>query len=406
MATRAWRCLAIALGALGGLGSGSVHALAPAAGDAPAGDQARRAAVDDPAGDQAKRDAVDRAREAARRGDFAAALDHYQQALRLGPTAKLHFNVAVCHHQLMVGHAAGSPDYEAQRRAAVDAYNRYLEAAPDAADANEVAELVRALGGTPSPGPRAWTIERVEPDVVPDPPSLDESWDDAPAPAELDAPTPAPAPAPAGPPARPLVRGSMGAFVPLSLSNPQRLAQSDALRPLPTLGLGLRGTALLGPHRRVALGGELAAGTQPASARTRHRLGLGWVGVVIEGRHALRGGRFEIGGGGVVGLAWQRLVYTGDAPLRCATAKREASARAGLVVGSRLSFAALLGERRNHELSLRAGPGLLALAAGSVASQDATGASCAGEPSAFDAFGLPYGAALSVTLDIGYAARF
>jgi len=198
----------------------------------------------------------------------------------------------------------------------------------------------------------------------------------------------------------------MGVFVPLVSSNPAQLAGSRELRPLPSLGLGLRGNAFLGHRRRIALGGELAIATQTASARTRHRLGLGWLGVVLEARHPLGRGRFEIGGGGVVGLGWQTLVYTGDAPLRCASG-REASRRGGLWTGARLIVAALLGARRNHELSLRVGPGLAALAPGSVpASKDAAGVSCEGEPSAFETFGLREGAALSVTVDIGYAPRF
>jgi hypothetical protein len=222
-----------------------------------------------------------------------------------------------------------------------------------------------------------------------------------------DATTPAESPraAPRIPSSEPAPRGHLGPFVPLVVSNPRALAASDELRPRPTLGLGLRGGAWVGPSRRIALGGELAVTTQPMSARAHHRLSLGWLGVLLEVRHALRDGRFEIGGGGVVGLGWQRLVYAGDAPLRCA-AGREASGRAGLWVGSRLLLAALLGKRQNHALTLRVGPGLQAHGAGSVAPQDADGMSCTGEPSAFETLGLPDGAALSVTVDIGYAPRF
>jgi hypothetical protein len=107
-----------------------------------------------------------------------------------------------------------------------------------------------------------------------------------------------------------------------------------------------------------------------------------------------------------VGVGWQTLVYTGSDRLRCANG-REASQRGGLWSGARLWLAALLGPRRNHELSLRLGPGLAAYAPGSVpAKRDAAGTTCEGEPSAFETFGLRDGAALSVTVDIGYAPRF
>lgn len=407
-ATQARRCLAVALGVLGwvtALGVPAIAGAAPAPGPTPAAEGPDEAA---------KRVAVARAREAARAGDFAAALAHYEEALRLRPSAKLHFNIAVCHHRLMMGHATGSPAYEEQRAAAVGAYNRYLEAAPGAADTDEVAELIRALGGTPLvDDPEPWTIELVEPDAVPDPPRLDDSGGTTTTPTTT---TPAvttttptitePRATPPTGPTPPSLRGRLGVFVPLVLGNPARLAASDELRPLPALGLGVRGNAFLGPQRRIALGGELGLGTQPASAASRHRRSRGWLGVLLEARHSLGRGRFEVGGGGVVGLGWQSLVYTGPSPLRCAAAGREASRRAGLWAGTRLQLAALLGKRRNHELSLRLGPGLMAMAEGSVASEDADGMTCDTEPSAFAAFGLPDGAALSVTVDIGYAPRF
>jgi hypothetical protein len=344
-----------------------------------------------------------RAREAARAKDYAAALRHYQEALRLQPSAKLHFNIGVCHHRLMVSHEPGTPAYEAERGAAVTAYNHYLQAAPGASDTDEVAEMIRALGGTPLvDDPEPWTIELVEPDDVPDPPSFDEGRTEAP---DHAPPAHAPTTRPASPATTSFPRGRLGGFIPVVMSNPAELAASDELRPLPTLGLGVRGNAFLGPRRRIALGGELGLGTQPASARTRHRLSTGWVGVLLEIRHPIADGRFEIGVGGVVGLGSQSLVYTGDDRLPCAVG-REASRRAGLWAGARLYLAALLGKRRNHELSLRLGPGLGAYAPGSVRASDAAGTSCADEPSAFEAFGLDDGASLSVTVDIGYAPRF
>lgn len=401
-ATRAGRCLAVALaiasGAPAAAAAAGAHAGASALGPATT------------PSDDARRGAIDRARAAARAGDYEAALRHYEDALRIQPSAKLHFNLAVCHHRLMMAAPAGSAEHEARRAAAVSAYNEYLRADPDAPDAEEVAELVRGLGGTPtqSDAPEPWTVDLVEPDAVPEPPSL---WDanGAGAPEGTGAATSTdsgPTPRPAPPPGEPTLRGRMGGFIPLAITSPAQLADSRELRPLPALGLGVRGNGFLGHRRRIALGGEAAIATQTASARMRHRLTLGWIGVLVETRHPLGRGRFEIGGGGVVGIGWQTLVYTGDAPQRCASG-REASRRGGLWTGARLTLAALLGPRRNHELSLRAGPGLAAFAPGSVsATKDAEGMSCEGEPSGFERFGLRDGAALSVMVDIGYAPRF
>lgn len=380
----------------------------------PAGAHASAPDASETESDEAKaKAAITRARGAFAAKDYATALQGFEEALRLQPSAKLHFNIGVCHHRSMVDHEPGSAPYEQQRAAAVTAYNHYLEAAPGAPDAEEVAEMIRALGGTPlTDDPEPWTIELVEPDDVPDPPGLDDADDptdpqvDPPPeepPSETTTPTPTPAPPPTGP------RGRVGAFLPLVLSNPRELAASDELRPLPTLGLGLRGNGFLGARRRLALGGELAITLQPMSADARHRLHTAYAGVLVEARHALADGRFEIGGGGVLGLGTQSLVYAGDTPLRCAaggSGSQEASRRSGLWASARVTLSALLGPRRNHELSLRLGPGLSAYAAGSRAAEDADGTSCADEPSAFATFGIDEGPALVVSVDIGYAPRF
>lgn len=365
--------------------------------------------------------AIGRAREATRAGDYEAALERFEHAARLQPAPKLHFNIAVCHHRLLGDHPAGSRPYEEHRAAAVDAYNRYLQAASEADDAEAVADVVRALGGTPfsAAAPEPWSIELVEPDEVPDAPGFADEWNDetpvdtseagevsdagegtVPTEPATDDTAPPLSARPHGP------MGRFGVFVPLALSSPAQLASSDELRPLPMLGLGLRGNAFLGPGRAVALGGELQLMTQPQSIRARHRMSTAMLGVLIESRHAVgRTGRVELGAGGVVAVATQTLVYRGDMPLRCSPG-REASRRNGLWAQARLTVMALLGARRNHELSLRVGPGIAAMSRGSVANADADGSSCTGEPSAFETFGLRDGPALVVSFDLGYAPRF
>lgn len=358
---------------------------------------------------------LSRARAAARSGDYAAALEHFEQALRLQPAAKLHFNIAVCHHRLLGEHEAGSVPYEHHRAAAVDSYNRYLQAAPGANDAAEVTEVVRALGGTPlsADDPEPWSIELVEPDSVPDAPGLDEDWnaettdETSTARTTETGPPPAAAPSPATPRPPRGPAGRFGGYVPLTFASPVQLGQSEPLRPYPLLGLGLRGNAFLGPRRAVALGGELSVTTQPISARSRHRVSMGTLGVLVESRHPLgRDGRFELGAGGVVAVATQALIYTGDMRLRCSPA-REASRRNGLYTQARITFAVLLGPRRNHELSLRLGPGLTAMSTGSTARTGTDGEPCgAADPSAFETLGLDDGAALVVSFDLGYAPQF
>lgn len=366
-------------------------------------------APSEPAPSEAKAE-LSRARAAARSGDYAAALEHFEQARRLQPAAKLHFNIAVCHHRLLGEHEAGSMPYEHHRAAAVDSYNRYLQAAPKADDAAEVMEVVRALGGTPlsADDPEPWSIELVEPDSVPDPPGLDEDWDtettDEAGTAratETDAPGRSPTPRPPRGPA-----GRLGGYVPLTFASPVQLGRSEQMRPYPLLGLGLRGNAFLGPRRAVALGGELSLTTQPISARSRHRVSMGTLGVLVESRHPLgRRGRLELGAGGVVAVATQALIYSGDMRLRCSPA-REASRRNGLWTQARVTFAVLLGPRRNHELSLRLGPGLTAMSTGSTAATGTDGEPCtAADPSAFETLGLDDGAALVVSFDLGYASR-
>ncbi|MCH9679814.1 MAG: tetratricopeptide repeat protein [Deltaproteobacteria bacterium] len=361
--------------------------------------------------------ALRRALAASRNHDYETALAHFERALSMSPSPKLHFNIGVCHHQLMVEHDPGSTQYQEHQEAAIASYNRYLDSKPD--DAATVEGMIVALGGTPvTQDPEPWTIELVEPGEVPDPPGFDEMWmtggeDPPPGDPQPDDPPPEdptpsePPPQTSGlPPPPAMLRGRFGGFVPLWVAHPGQLSGSSRARALPVLGLGLRGNAFMGPQRKIALGGEVAVAVQPMDTRTHHRLSIAHLGVVLEVRHPLgTAGRFEVGGGGMIGAGTEALVYSGTNRLRCAV-NREASRRTGLLANARLYLAALLGKRRNHELSLRVGPGLGVFAQGSRAARDADGNSCADGPTPFAAIGLPDGAALAVTFDLGYAPRF
>jgi tetratricopeptide (TPR) repeat protein len=73
--------------------------------------------------------------------DYAHALDKFEEARRLKPLPAFDFNIARCHDRL--GHA----------QPALDAYQRYLAAAPDAPDAPEVRARIEVLRARIEPVP-------------------------------------------------------------------------------------------------------------------------------------------------------------------------------------------------------------------------------------------------------------
>ncbi|MEE9385697.1 MAG: hypothetical protein V3V08_19985 [Nannocystaceae bacterium] len=84
-------------------------------------------------------------------GDYETAAARFRSAATLRPAATLHYNIAVCHHRLM----RSATQQEAQNLhadRAIEAYNRYLAARPDAPDRAEVTRLIENLGGTASRG--------------------------------------------------------------------------------------------------------------------------------------------------------------------------------------------------------------------------------------------------------------
>ncbi|MFO0633442.1 MAG: hypothetical protein U0168_11375 [Nannocystaceae bacterium] len=117
--------------------------------------------------------ALRRAKAAAAKGDYTTALSEFELALRERDTAALHFNVAVCHHALMLERGTDDPAHEQHRLAAIAAYRKYLERAPAAEDRAAVEAIVRELGGdavpepdTPAAPPPALhdIVERIDPD--------------------------------------------------------------------------------------------------------------------------------------------------------------------------------------------------------------------------------------------------
>jgi hypothetical protein len=344
--------------------------------------------------------AIGRAKAAAGKGDYTTALAEFERARAARPTPQLHFNVAVCHQALMLANAEGTPEREAHRVAAIAAYRAYLDNAPDAIDSGDVERIVGELGGDAAPSTDApqpgWDsaelpalreiVTRIDPEPIAPPP----------------APTPAPPPATAR---APKVHGRIGPYLPVVLAHMGRIGDSDRVVVAPMLGLGLRGGVFLGARERVNLGGEVAAYGQPSASRTRHTLVGAVLAATLEyGDTVGRKRRFALAGGIIIGPAFESLRRHGGSDVQCSIDRKdEASQRAGVVLGPRLVLALLLGRRRNHELGLRITPALAVFGAGSSGSPPLGAAGC--EQTPFAEVGLPRGAALVTTIDLGYAPR-
>lgn len=97
-------------------------------------------------------------------GRYADAAAEFETAKRLKPSPAFDYNIARCKDRLE------------QWGAAADAYERYLAAAPGAADAAEVRARVGVLRARiaeqPAPGPRAASVPSLAPTALSSPPPL------------------------------------------------------------------------------------------------------------------------------------------------------------------------------------------------------------------------------------------
>ncbi len=347
---------------------------------------------------------VANAKQAAGAGDFAAALADFERAQAWAPSPALQFNIAVCHHSLMLS-ASDRDQREAHRVAAIAAYHAYLDGAPDATDRADVERIIAKLGPVPAPtssppGPppalRA-VVTRLQPSDAPSDPAEVTPVEVTPA-----AATPATAPSPVAQPRR-FPRGRVGPFALLALPQMGHLLDSGQVSHAPLLGLGVRGGAFLGAKSRINIGAELSGSLQPTRTSARHTLWSGQLLATFEyGASLGRSQRFALAGGGIIGFSGQSLRHRGLSNLDCRLRDTgEISSRAGFVLGARLALLVLLGKRRNHELGLRITPALTSSSAGTGAGPDGM---CGVRP--FAGAGLPGGAALVTTIDLGYAPRF
>jgi tetratricopeptide (TPR) repeat protein len=216
--------------------------------------------------------AVSAGREAASRRDFTTALERFEEALALRPAASLHFNIAVCHHNLMLAAAPGDEVYESHRRAAIESYGRYLDASPDAEDRASIEATMKELeelGGRPE-AEDEWVIERLDPDDVPVAPALRDAAEPAP-PAQTE-PRPPPGAATPGatPPESLPLTGRLGPFVPLTLASLVELSESDE-----AAAAGVPAMRALPASRSAASCGPPASRSRrardPCSCRVRSR---------------------------------------------------------------------------------------------------------------------------------------
>lgn len=353
-------------------------ALTPApalAAPAPATPTAPAPTAPDPAIQARASQAVADARAAFERADYPAAITHFEAALALRPAPKIHYNLGVCHTRLV--RAAEARNDAAARgthtAAAIDAFNTYLRAAPQADDRDDVADMVRALGGTPATAP---TLRDPLPATPPAPPGPTPVGDPLDRPLQaIPLPTAIPAPVVVPDDTPPLPRGYLGLELGLT-AQPQLLTRSDLDGGVQGL-LVLRGGARIGKRRRMELGGQLTFAAPPEIAKTN--LALSTQTVVLDLGHAFPLGsrrRFELSLGGLVGAAREALRVRDGQPLpTCAVQSTGTlvAARAGAVLGGRLGFAVLVGARRNHELGMHLtsalhgfGPGPSSTTAGST----------------------------------------
>lgn len=343
--------------------------------------------------------AVKRAKAAAKKGDHAAALAEFERASALEPSASIHFNIGVCHHALMLARDPAAPEHAAHREAAIAAYRAYLDASPEADDRTDVERIITELT-PPAPEDPA-----PPPDAPPPgpPPALREAVtriDPDPLPTETPTTVTPPAPAADRSPAR------VGPYIPVVLAHLGRVGDTDSVERLPLIGLGIRGGAFLGPRERVNLGAEFAVYGQPSNANVRHRLLDAHLAATVDYGVALgRAKRFEIAGGGIIGFLYESLHHGGTSTLTCPMASQgRVAQRGGLLIGPRLSLLVLLGRRKNHELGLRITPALAVNSNGASGDPPEGVSDCDQTP--FAEAGLPGGAALVTTVDLGYAPRF
>lgn len=392
-----------------------------------AGEPVLQGAAPDPEGARKQAAAaVESAVRAFAAGDYERALAHFERAMALRPSPKIHYNIGVCHQQLMLAaRARGDATAEAgQAAAAVEAFKAYLRDAPNAEDRLEVEAAIRDLGGAPVTHGRLKPIPppRTHP-VQPDVDAPEDTGASPPPPvaeaAAAAAPFPPPpvAEAPAGgghvvanegqlradqdqptPPHAPEFRGRVG-FGPGLLGQPQigTTRLDGAIQGAVTGRFG----GFVGARRRAYLGiAGLLAG---AGETAKDKLALHTQALLfdVEYAHPLgRAHRLELMVGGLLVGAREALrTRTGTQRPTCAADSTGTlvGQRGGGGAGGRLGLHVLLGARKNHEIGVRLSTAILGFGKGTAA------AGC--EPRPFVELDVPR-ARWILLVDTGYSFRF
>lgn len=374
--------------------------------------QVRAAPASDPARKQAAA-AVEAAARAFAAGDYARALAGFERAMALRPAPKLHFNLGVCHEELMLAaRARGDAAAESEHAAgAIAAFNAYLREVPGADDRAEVEDRVRGLGGTPLTQPTLKPIPppRSEPPPTEPPPmepSTPEPTPEFPPPPTPEAPSSgsvdyadptanagAPQPVASPQPRAPIVpRGRVGAALGV-LGEPQLDPKrvDGAVQGSLTLRFG----GFVGARRRVYLGGAALLAT--VGDPSRLALSTQAVTADVEYGHPIgRARRVEFVAGAFLAGAREALRARSGRPAGpCAAGRTVVSQRGGGGAGGRVGLLVLLGAGKNHELGVRLSTAVLGFGKGT--------ASC--EPRPFADLDVPR-ARWVVFADTGYSFRF
>jgi tetratricopeptide (TPR) repeat protein len=314
-----------------------------------------------------------------REGDYAKALKHFGAASALRPSPKLHYNIAVCHHRLSIS-AGDEATQNYHKDQAIEAYNRYLEAVPEAEDRIDVAETVRELGGTPATyrglksafGPKDEVVEEEDeleiPEETPELETPEHKQPEGPAehpPEEGDDSPPEP------PPQEPLkptelyhLRAHFGPHIGVV---PQQFNNADVAG-AGALYVEFRAGGFLGKKKRHLLGFQLGgwAGSGEASQLS---LASGHGAATYDyDFHLGKKHRWILDIGVSAGGGRQAIRTTATAPPpRCSARDsdgnlreqgRLVSARWGGVFEARFNVGVLIGERRWHEVNFSVHPQL------------------------------------------------
>jgi tetratricopeptide (TPR) repeat protein len=328
-------------------------------------------------------------------GDYALALVHFEAAMALRPSPKLHYNIAVCHQRLSLQ----TDDPEARtrhREQAIDSYNLYLEQNPEAEDRREVAAIVRELGGTPVINTPIKPVFEAPDPPEPDPPEPEPVPDELPPDAVDGQLDPPPLPKPPPPPNH----GRFGVTLGLGLGSSLVGNRDIAARGL--FMLDLHGGGFVGPKRRFLLAAVSTVYTG-ASLRT-DRLSF-WalhLGLLGEQQWVVANERLAIGLGGSIGSAHQTVLQgVNAAPPICTVGNNsQVAGRNGAHFAARLDLALLVGQRRRGMLMVLLQPTF------DVFGPPKNGESCQPGQSPWDALNVRERWQFLMFAGAGYSLRF